>query len=118
MPTELRDRLLPDRRHPRVPYGSEIAVRVPEWAALRARGLDLSYGGMSLELPQRLRVGDKLVFGLSLPDRGDVQVEAMVRNVVRVAAGRFRVGLEWVGILEEGDPDLETFVDSVADAVS
>jgi c-di-GMP-binding flagellar brake protein YcgR len=105
---------LPGRRHPRVPFSSEIAVQVPDWVALRARGLDLSYGGMSLILGQQLAVGDKLFFGLQVPGGRVVRVAAVVRNVLPTDTGRFRVGLEWAELRERERDELRLFVDGIA----
>ena len=113
-----RAQRLPGRRHPRVPFASDIAVQVPDWTALQARGLDLSYGGMSLMLPQPLSIGDRLLFGLRPSNGSPMQLEAVVRNVVRVAAGRFRVGLEWAGVVGDQKHELRMFVDSVATAAA
>lgn len=114
MPAEVQR--LPGREHPRVPFGSDIAVQVPDWAALRARALDVSYGGMSLVLARPLRVGDRLVFGLAMPTGVGLEVEAIVRNVVPLESGRFRVGLEWTSLPPEARNELRLFVDAIAEA--
>jgi c-di-GMP-binding flagellar brake protein YcgR len=97
-----------------VSYAADIDVKVPRWAEFRAQGLDVSYGGMSLIFPQRLRQGDRLIFGLALGDGTPIQVPAVVRNVAPLGTGRFRVGLEWADLRGDERSEVRMFVDTVA----
>jgi hypothetical protein len=57
--------------------------------------VDISIGGMKVELAdQRPDVGALVDVTLHLP-AGDVKVDAMVRHVARAGEGRFHVGLEF-----------------------
>jgi hypothetical protein len=66
------------RRYVRIPLAVEVTATV-SGSAMKATSHEVSGGGMSLQLPVRLKHGDVLELTLSLPNGPAVKIPAVVR---------------------------------------
>jgi len=97
----------------------DIPVDAPHLGARRAhaRGIDLSEGGIGVELNREVALGDRILF--ELEHEGDrLRLEAEVRSV-RQKGGedRLQIGLCWVGLDERRSRELSLAVDRLRDAL-
>ena len=72
------------RKFPRVPLRIETEVKFPSWQVYSLiYTINISKGGMNLELPHEPTVGSALTIRLSAPDGVTVRVEATVRHTTK-----------------------------------
>lgn len=85
-------------------------VTLPGDLTIVGHTLDISSGGLSLEVPYRLELGQRCEIELNLSKMGGprwVQLTGEVRRCVDVDEGRFMAGLQFVDI----DPALAEMLD-------
>jgi hypothetical protein len=84
------------RKHPRLALRRRVIVRLSADRTLEAWTLDVSSGGLRLQLPMALAVGQTLFVELPMSDSWLVQESARICHVKRNYSGA-EVGLAWLG---------------------
>lgn len=83
------------RAHPRIPMRVQTEVRFTSWAVFSLiYTINISKGGMNLELPESPKIGDLLEVMLAPPDGPPVALQAVVRHTAPAKRG-FSVGVEF-----------------------
>lgn len=91
------------RQHPRFPVRGQAEVRFTNWTVFKLLyTVNISKGGMNIELADRPEVGDHVSVRLVLPDAWSIEIEATVRHVTTLAAvsgqrfqARYQVGVQF-----------------------
>ena len=99
------------RQHPRVPLADPVFLQVAGWASLSAAGRDVSYGGISLQLPHEVTRGDRMIFDAEGADGSHYELVGEVRYVRHSDAGDYVAGLRWLNADDRAGAFIEAFVD-------
>jgi c-di-GMP-binding flagellar brake protein YcgR len=87
------------RKEPRFPVRLEAEVRFTSWHVFSLiYTINISKGGMNLELPEQPTADAKLVVRLVEPDGNQVELNAVVRHVSQTKNGRWSVGVQFTGV--------------------
>src|SRR5689334_3283476 len=100
------------RKSPRARVGVTAEVNFASWDVFHLiYTINISRGGMQIELPQEPKIGMKLTVQLTLPDKAVVELPAAVRHVTPIskpstdptqkASTRCMVGVEFESVPEE-----------------
>jgi len=107
---------MPERRlHPRFALRGQAEVQFRSWPIFKLLYTgNISKGGMSLELGEEPKVGERLLVRLVLPNQWSVQLQAIVRHTSVLAApssatfvARYTVGVEFLDLDEEKRAQIE-----------
>ncbi len=83
------------RKDPRIPMRLEAEVRFTSWHVYSLiYTINISKGGMNLDLPEEPQKGSTLTIKLTPPDGSPVWVEATVRHASKVGK-KWSVGVEF-----------------------
>lgn len=83
------------RKHPRVPMRVEAEVRFASWHIFSLiYTINISRGGMNVELPEEPKLNTALVVKLAPPDSPPFELDAVVKHVQKTGRG-FSVGVEF-----------------------
>ncbi len=74
------------RSEPRVSFRAKVAIRFEGRAPIETYSINLSLGGMSVELLEAPKVGTKLTVGLELSDGMPVTIQGNARHATTVTA--------------------------------
>ena len=86
------------RKEPRIPMRIEAEVRFTSWHVFSLiYTINISKGGMNLELPEQPSNDAALVVRLTQPDGKTVELKATVRHAAQNKNGRWSVGVQFVG---------------------
>jgi hypothetical protein len=93
------------RQHPRIPLRAEAEVRFASWEVFRLiYTVNISQGGMQVDMPKEPPAGSELVVKLSLPSGPPLELKATVRHVT-ASKGRYLVGVQFAS-LDDQQKDL------------
>jgi hypothetical protein len=95
------------RQHPRIPARVAAEVRFTSWEMFGLiYTINISHGGMSLEVPQKENVGASVKVRLTPPKGNSVELSAVVRHCTE-HKGRFTVGVEFTDLDAEKKAAIE-----------
>ena len=101
------------RQHPRIPVRLQTEVRFTSWHVYSLiYTIDISKGGMSLELPTQPEVGAKLTVRLMQPDGTSVALEAVVRHASQGKGGRWSAGVQFTSLGDREKQAIERAITS------
>jgi c-di-GMP-binding flagellar brake protein YcgR len=87
------------RQHPRIPMRVQTEVRFTSWAVYSLiYTINISKGGMNLELTEEPKADAKLTVRLRQPDGSAVDLEAVVRHTQQTKSGRWSVGVQFTSL--------------------
>jgi c-di-GMP-binding flagellar brake protein YcgR len=87
------------RKEPRFPVRVEAEVRFTSWHVFSLiYTINISKGGMNIELPDEPKKDAKLVVRLVEPDGNKVELSAVVRHAQQAKSGRWSVGVQFENI--------------------
>src|SRR5437899_7721838 len=87
------------RKDPRVPLRVQAEVRFSSWHVFSLiYTINISKGGMNIELENEPKVGALLHVRLAPPDGKPLELDAIVRHVQPGQGGRFSAGIEFQGL--------------------
>ena len=83
------------RKHPRVPARIEAEVKFTSWHVYSLiYTINISKGGMNLDLPEEPKQGSSLTVKLTPPDGSPVWIEATVKHAAKVGKA-WSVGVQF-----------------------
>jgi len=86
------------RKDPRFPMRLEAEVKFTSWHVYSLiYTINISKGGLNLEMPEEPQVGSKLAVKIRPPEGEPIVIDAVVRHATKSGA-RFSVGLQFESI--------------------
>ncbi len=91
-----------------------VFLQVSDWASLEAGGIDVSHGGIALQLPHAVSRGDRMIFDAEGADGSRFELIGEVCYVRDGEAGDYVAGLRWLN----ADNRTGAFIKSLVDDTS